>query len=139
MTTIKLNTLAISGVKISDASLEKLKKIFSTVHYHPDEHVPQSKWAEIDVWYTRYTGFPKEVKSVKDVPRTRAIQLSSGESGSILILMSVRISTDVLLAGANVALQHPVFQSAEGKRQIEVCSASGKLTTPKQGGGTDGA
>lgn len=29
-------------------------------------------------------------------------------------------------AGANVALQHPVFQSEEGKKQIKVCSASGE-------------
>jgi hypothetical protein len=78
MTSTKLNTLAISGFKLSNEALEKLYKVFTKVHYHPDNHVPKEEWKNIEIWYSRYDGFPQEVRSVKDIPRTRAIQLTSG-------------------------------------------------------------
>lgn len=80
MTSTKLNTLAISGIKLSDEALEKLRKVFIKVHYHPDNHVPKEEWKNIEIWYSRYDGFPQEIQRVEDIPRTRAIQLTSGMS-----------------------------------------------------------
>jgi hypothetical protein len=77
MSSTALSVLAISGVSISDASLSKLKELFPTVHYHPDGKVPSEVWKDVEVWYTRYTGFPEGI-TLADIPRTRAIQLSSG-------------------------------------------------------------
>ena len=77
--TTDLHVLAISGVTISDGSLAKLRQVFPVVHYHPDHRVPRELWKDVEVWYTRYTGFPEGI-TLGDIPKTRALQLSSGES-----------------------------------------------------------
>lgn len=131
--TTDLHVLAISGVTISDGSLAKLRQVFPVVHYHPDHKVPRELWKDVEVWYTRYTGFPEGI-TLGDIPKTRALQLSSGESLSRRARLPGVVSRGwgiwqdprLMPAGANVALQHPVFQSEEGKKQIKVCSASGE-------------
>lgn len=77
MTSTKFNTLIVA-VEISSESLAKLRSAFHTVHYSPDAVVPQKYWESAEVWYVRWLGLPKEIKSVDEIPKTRGIQLSSG-------------------------------------------------------------
>ena len=75
--TPKLEILSISGTEITPESLEKLKKTFKTVHYYPDCDLPKRYWEETEVWYTRYVGFPGDVR-LGDIPNTKVLQLASG-------------------------------------------------------------
>lgn len=92
---------------VTAAKLEAVKKAFKTVHFHPHNDVPSDLIPEVDVWYTTWTGLPKEVTSLSQIPRTKIVQLSS--------------------AGANDWLARDVMQSDEAKQQIAVCSSSGAL------------
>ncbi|RSH82882.1 hypothetical protein EHS25_005872 [Saitozyma podzolica] len=92
-------------VSISEEKLAEIQAAFSKVHYHPDGVVPDDHLAEVDIWFTSWTGLPASVTHVKQIPRTKVIQLSS--------------------AGANNWLARDIMQSKEAKDQIKVCSASG--------------
>ncbi|ORY21380.1 D-isomer specific 2-hydroxyacid dehydrogenase [Naematelia encephala] len=104
MTAQKFSTLAVCA-NISKSKLDELKKEFHTVHYHPDAKIPDEILKDIDIWFTRYLGFPANVKSLEQIPKTRLLQLTS--------------------AGANVALTNPVLHEKGAHNQISVCSASG--------------
>ncbi len=74
-----LSTLCVT-VRISDKVLYAFKKQFSTVHYFPDDQVPEEVWPEVDVWYARWTGLPEGIVSLDQVKKTKVLQLSSGGS-----------------------------------------------------------
>lgn len=61
----------------SDLSLEKLRKTFKTIFYHPDEVVPPEEARQAEVWQTRHTGLPQDL-TFEDLAKTKIIQLTSG-------------------------------------------------------------
>jgi hypothetical protein len=70
-------TVAITA-PISDRKLADIKAVVDTVHYYPDGDVPDDISAEVEIWFTTWTGFPASITSVDQLPKTRMIQLSSG-------------------------------------------------------------
>lgn len=66
-------------MSISLAKLDEIRAAFKTVHYHPDGQVPDDHLAEVDMWFTSWTGLPPNVTSLKQIPRTKVIRLSSGQ------------------------------------------------------------
>jgi hypothetical protein len=74
----KLQTLAVT-VTLSPGSIDKLKKIFKTVHYHPDGKVPEKLLGDIEVWFANYAAFPEVVESLDQIPKVRLLQISSGK------------------------------------------------------------
>lgn len=74
-----LDTLVVTA-PISDTKLRELKKAFKVVHNYPGgENVPAEVIEEAQIWYTTWMGLPKSVKTIEEVPNTKAIQLSSGK------------------------------------------------------------
>ncbi|KAK1925963.1 D-isomer specific 2-hydroxyacid dehydrogenase [Papiliotrema laurentii] len=91
---------------VSAKKLAELEKAFAKVSFHPHgEGVDKATAEAADAWYTTWTGLPKSITSLDQVPNTKIIQLSS--------------------AGANDCLSHAVFSSSDAKDKIKVCSASG--------------
>lgn len=90
---------------IADSKVEDVKKAYPNVLYRPDGNVSDEELKEIDIWYCTWTGLPKNVTQLAQIPRTKAIQLSS--------------------AGANMLLATEVMSTPEARDRIKVCSASG--------------
>lgn len=63
---------------ICEAKLADVQKAFPTVLYRPDGDVSDEELKAVDIWYSTWTGLPKNVTSLEQIPRTKAIQLSSG-------------------------------------------------------------
>lgn len=66
-------------VELSDSKLEEVKSQFEHVHYYPNGDFPNELLEQIDIWYTSWLGLPASVKDVSQVPRTKIVQMSSGE------------------------------------------------------------
>lgn len=64
---------------ISEEKLKQIKKVSQNVHYYPEGNFPVDLLAHIDIWYTTWTGLPSNVTRLEQVPRTKVVQLSSGE------------------------------------------------------------
>lgn len=75
----KLQTLAIT-VTLTPGSIDKLKKLFKTVHYYPTGQVPKKLLGEIEVWFGTWAGFPEVVERLEEIPKVRILQISSGMS-----------------------------------------------------------
>jgi hypothetical protein len=67
-------------VQLSNNKLEDIKTKFERVHYYPDGTFPGEVLDQVDIWYTGWNGLPDVVKDVVQIPRTKVVQLSSGES-----------------------------------------------------------
>ncbi|ORX39585.1 D-isomer specific 2-hydroxyacid dehydrogenase [Kockovaella imperatae] len=106
MTNNQLQTLALL-YKVSDETLDRVKKTFKTVHYHPDgSPISKEHLAEIEVWAATWRGLPEEVESLDELKKTKLVQLMS--------------------AGANAALNSKVFTSYPGwDKKFALCTASG--------------
>ena len=63
---------------ICESKLAEIRRVYPNVLYRPDSDVSDEELREIDIWYATWTGLPPSVTSVEQVPRTKAIQLSSG-------------------------------------------------------------
>ena len=72
-------------VPIADWKLEEVRPHATRIHYHPDGIVPNDVLQQADIWFTSWTGFPKYVTSLDQIPRTKVIQLTSGESDYCVI------------------------------------------------------
>jgi hypothetical protein len=66
-------------VPLADWKLEQVRPHAINLHYHPDGQVPTEVLAKADIWFTSWTGFPKDVTSLDQIPQTKVIQLTSGE------------------------------------------------------------
>lgn len=99
-----LQTLVVTP-RLSDQALSKLRSLFKTVHYHPDNNVPSQALSEVDVFFSTNRGIP--VDSFSKTPRLRHIQLVS--------------------AGAEKAIASPAFQEAieHGNERVTLSSSSG--------------
>lgn len=75
--TPQLETLVVT-FPLGEESLDKLRKSFKTVLYHPDDEIKPEEAREVDVWMARHTGIPKDLK-YEDLARTKLVQLTSGE------------------------------------------------------------
>lgn len=65
--------------EVSQSKLAQLQKRFERVIYRPDEKVTDEELKEVDIWFTTWTGLPSNVERLEQIPRTKAVQLSSGE------------------------------------------------------------
>jgi hypothetical protein len=63
---------------ICESKLDEVRQAFPRVIYRPDGDVSDEELKEVDIWYTTWTGMPKHVTKLEQIPRTKAIQLSSG-------------------------------------------------------------
>jgi hypothetical protein len=63
---------------VSEYALSLLRSNFKTVHYYPEGDIPKDIAAEVDIWYARWTGLPKDMQ-LEDLPKTKVLQLASGE------------------------------------------------------------
>jgi hypothetical protein len=61
---------------------------------------------ETDIWFTRWTGLSEKIVDIKQIPRTRIVQLASGES-SIWILGSFRTYSQRLDGGIDIVYCGP--------------------------------
>jgi hypothetical protein len=75
---------------ISADRVAKLEACFPRVLYRPDAKVSADEAAQVDVWYTTWTGLPDWVERLEQIPRTRAVQLSSGECGGLASAVGAR-------------------------------------------------
>jgi hypothetical protein len=81
-----LNQLQVLAVTVSSdltpKALEKLEKAFKTIHRVQDpEKVSEEVMRETEIWFTGGGGLPKVIKGVEDIPKTKVVQLASGECG----------------------------------------------------------
>jgi hypothetical protein len=65
---------------IAQWKLDEILPLAANVHYHPDNKVPDDVLQKAEVWFTTWTGFPPNVTQLDQIPNTRIIQLTSGES-----------------------------------------------------------
>lgn len=63
---------------LSDYALNLLRTNFTTVHYYPEEDIPDELAAEVEIWYCKWFGLPAEW-TLEKVPKTKVLQLASGE------------------------------------------------------------
>ena len=104
----KLDTILITKSN-SEAALKKFKQSFKTVHYFPDnETIPQEVLAEAEMLFTGGGKFASSIKSLKDVPNLRHIQMASAGANGIL--------------GSQ---QMKEFMKEKGGREISLAGASG--------------
>lgn len=66
-------------VPLADWKLEDVRPHATNLHYHPDGQVPTEVLEKADIWFTSWTGFPKHVTNLNQIPQTKVIQLTSGE------------------------------------------------------------
>lgn len=66
-------------VELSDSKLNEVKAVFENVHYYPKGDFPEELFDQIDIWYTSWLGLPEKVKHISQIPRTKIVQMSSGE------------------------------------------------------------
>lgn len=64
---------------ISRAKVEQIKHAADKVYFYPDGDVPPEISRQVNIWYTTWTGFPSSITDPGQVPKTKMIQLSSGE------------------------------------------------------------
>ena len=64
-------------VEIPPSSLDKLRKEFHEVHYHPTGDIPTDVVPRVEFWLTPNKCLPSSVKSVEDASSLRLIQLVS--------------------------------------------------------------
>lgn len=65
---------------IAQWKLDEILPLAARVHYHPDNKVPDDVLKQAEIWFTTWTGFPSNVTQLDQIPKTRVIQLTSGES-----------------------------------------------------------
>lgn len=65
-------------VPLADWKLEEVRPHATNLHYHPDGNVPGEILECADIWFTSWTGFPKNVTSLDQIPKTKIVQLTSG-------------------------------------------------------------
>ena len=112
---------------VSAKKLAELEKAFAKVSFHSHgEGVDKATAEAADAWYTTWTGLPKSITSLDQVPNTKIIQLSSGERE----IKTPHAAQSHDAAGANDCLSHAVFSSSDAKDKIKVCSASGEPARP---------
>ncbi|WWD20463.1 hypothetical protein CI109_104939 [Kwoniella shandongensis] len=98
-------------VALSPESQEKLKSTFSSVIYKPassKEEFTSDELSKIEIFFTRNTGPPAEVKSLDQVPKLKHVQLAS--------------------AGADKAIQHPIMQEHAKLQKDQGKDQTGQLT-----------
>ena len=74
-----MTSTAIVLPTLSAAKLAEVKTRFDRVYYHPDEIVPDEEAREAGFWFTSLGGLPANITSLDQIPKTRLVQLSSGE------------------------------------------------------------
>jgi hypothetical protein len=105
-------------VSISEEKLAGIQAAFSKVHYHPDGVVPDDHLAEVDIWFTSWTGLPASVTHVKQIPRTKVIQLSSGQSLREPMMTNVRTGADQRSGSQQLARErYHAVQRSKGSDQ----------------------
>jgi hypothetical protein len=65
---------------IAQWKLDEINPLAEHVHYHPDNNVPDEVLEQAEIWFTTWTGFPSNVTRLDQIPNTKVIQLTSGES-----------------------------------------------------------
>lgn len=81
-----LQTLVIT-LPISNESLEKLHLHFPNIHYRPNGQLDRKVMGEGEVWFTGFTAFPASVGTIEDIPKARVLQLTSGTSFSLFLIV----------------------------------------------------
>ena len=83
-TLAQMDTLLVT-IRIPDAQLDKMRQVFKSVHYYPDNApIPPEALETAEMLFTSGARFASSIKSLDGLPKLKHIQMGSAGANGIL-------------------------------------------------------